>query len=250
MRSYHHSQHKLLFSSCAVLLICFAFTNPAFTQRRRKSVARISEKQKRAEAAADRVMARFYQTMDFGVIYSELFVSDPLKRREVEITIGHFLMQHTEDQQVPPIDFASLERAYIAERNFDFLSSAVGATCEVDPESLDKELVFNVEQYYMPIISPTNGPVLTAEQLDTRFTANFEHLCAFLRRYVLMRNYGTALYRKRLASFQQTRPPEMAYIRSYAGQEVYVVQRERLHLYFVEQNGKFRMLSTTTRVMS
>jgi len=32
-------------------------------------------------------------------------------------------------------------------------------------------------------------------------------------------------------------------------QDIYVVQRERLQLYFVEENREFRMLSATNRVV-
>ncbi|HXM36858.1 MAG TPA: hypothetical protein VN920_16805 [Pyrinomonadaceae bacterium] len=163
--------------------------------------------------------------------------------------MGNLLLQGTRDLKVPPIDFATMERAYIAMRNFDFLVSAENFTDERD-ERFDKELKPNIEKYYMAMMSPGNWPILTSEQLDSRFTANLNHMSEFFRKYVVSRNFSTDLYRKRIASFKESRPPEQSLERLFGlSQDIYVVQRERLHLYFVEENGQFRMLSTTPRVM-
>ena len=104
-----------------------------------------SERQKAAEEAADRVMHRFYETLDFGAIYKEMYVADPLKTAEVRWTIRGILMQGVfalPSQERPKtlnIDFAAMERAYIAKENFDFLSSAVKFTYDGDESKLKKE---------------------------------------------------------------------------------------------------------------
>jgi len=99
-------------------------------------------------------------------------------------------------------------------------------------------------------MSPANWPILTSEQLETRFTANLNRMNEFLRKHVVSKNFNTDLYRKRIAAFKESRSPELDFIGLLgSSQTVYVVQRERLHLYFVEENGEFRMLSATPRVM-
>ena len=182
------------------------------------------------------------------MIYREMYGSDQLKHREVESSIGNLLLDRKTLRLPPLIEFAAMERALIAKRNFDFLVSAMNFTGEGDREIFQNEFELNIERYYMPIISPANRPILTSAQLDSVFTANFDHLNEFLRKHVVSKNYNTDLYRKRVASFEESRTPETKFIESMTERKVYIVQRERLHLYFVEENGQFKMLSMTPRV--
>src|SRR6266550_8459741 len=139
--------------SCSLLLVLTSLTLSTAAQRKRAPKSPQPEKQRAAEEAADRVMRRFYDTLDFGVIYREMYVSDQLKHREVQIIIGNILVQGTRDLKIPPIDLATMERAYIAKRNFDFLVSAENFTDDGDRASFDRELKLNIEQYYMPMMS-------------------------------------------------------------------------------------------------
>lgn len=250
VKAQRYFKHHVLSASWAgALLLCPLLGLAGLAQEKPKSAEPISEKQKGAEAAADRVLTRFYETLDFAVIYREMYVSDLLKLREVQIIIGNLLRQGRRDLSVPPIEFPTMERAYIAKRNFDFLVSAENFTDERD-ESFDKELKPSIEKYYMAMMSPANWPILTSEQLDSRFTANLDQMNEVFRKHVVSKNLGSDLYRQRIASFKESRAPEQGLGRMFGlGQDIYVVQRERLHLYFLEENGQFRMLSVTPRVM-
>jgi hypothetical protein len=148
------------------------------------------------------------------------------------------------------IDFAAMERAYLAKRNFDFLVSAQNFTYDGDEEKFGRDLEAELKRYYMPMMSPASWPILSSSELDIRFTSNFDHMNHFLRNYVVPKNYGNDAYRSRVTSFQESNRPENRLSERFEiDQKVYVVQRERLHLYFVEENGTFRMLSVTNRVM-
>jgi hypothetical protein len=204
-------------------------------------------KQKAAEAEADRVMQRFYETLDFGVIYREMYVSEPLKAREVRATIRPSLGR----APVPVFEFPALERAYIAARNFDFLVSAVHFTYDGDKETFKKEAEEQIKQYYMPMQSPAYPPVLTSEQLDSRFTATMNHLSEFWRKFVVRENVGSDFYRQQISIFQESRSPIRGFVKQIGlGKKIYVVRRERHYLYFVEENNKFKMLSVTPRFMT
>jgi len=228
----------MIVRSSNILLLAFLVLTTAQTAR----AAELT--QKAAEEEADRVMRRFYETLDFAVIYREMYVSEPLKSREVRATV-----RGSVGASAPTFDLAARERAYIAKRNFDFLVSAQGFTYDGDKETFKKGAEQQLRLYFMPMLSPANSPILTSEGLDSRFTANWNHLSEFWRKFVVKENFETDLYRKRISLFQESRPPERDFVKQIGlGKEIYVVRRERHYLYFVEENKKFRMLSVTPRV--
>jgi len=52
------------------------------------AAAQTPAKQQLAEAAADRIVRRFYEELDFGVIYRKMYVSNPkLRKAEVQIIV-------------------------------------------------------------------------------------------------------------------------------------------------------------------
>lgn len=235
------SSHILLLAFLAVLT----------TAQNAHAMTSAQLKQKAAEEQADRVMRRFYDTLDFGAVYREMYVSEPLRNREVRAIITRIAMQNSfGTSPAPTFDLTAMERAYIAKRNFDFLVSAQNFTYDGDKDSFGKDAAKQIDQYYMPMMSLANYPILTSEQLDSRFTANMNHMSEFLRRFVVSKNLGTTLYRKRIALFKESNPPEEDLMKFFGlRKKIYIVRRERLHLYFVEENGNFRMLSVTSRVM-
>jgi hypothetical protein len=233
------SSHILLLASLAILT----------TAQSSRAVTSVQLKQKAAEEEADRVMRRFYDTLDFGVIYREMYVSDPLKSRAVlSMFTGIFMDQKLEKAPAPTFDFAAMERAYIANQNFDFLTSARHFTYDGDEEAFEKEAEQQLIRYYMPTVS-RSLPILTSEELDSRLTANLNHLSEFWRKFVVKHNFETDLYRKRISLFEESRSPEERFVKQIGlGRAIYVVRRERHYLYFVEENNKFKMLYVTPRV--
>ena len=212
------------------------------------------DKQKAAEQAADMVMHRFYDTLDFSTIYDEMYVSDPLKTQEVDIIVGNLLRQglslnkRSDSRIFSEIEFVARERFYIALQNFAFLVSAMNFTYDGPKEKLDNVLQAEIKKHYMPIVDPKYRLIRSSDELDSKLTANFEQMNRALRDYVVARNFNSDLYRKRQASFQESRGPEALADLFGVRQRIYVAQRERLHLYFVEENGAFKMLSVTNRV--
>ncbi|HEX8097880.1 MAG TPA: hypothetical protein VF507_07585 [Pyrinomonadaceae bacterium] len=96
------------------------------------------EKRQAVEAAADRVMQRYYETLDFGNIFKEMYVSDVnLRHTEIEAMTSGFLDWKSEDK----ISYAARERAYVAFGNFWFSMSAALLTRGKDLlPVLEKEL--------------------------------------------------------------------------------------------------------------
>ncbi len=73
------------------------------------------EKLRQAEQLADRFVARFARTLDFGVVYREMFVRDrKLRRRNLDWFVSKDLLAHLDDP--------AIEEAYIAMMNTTYLS--------------------------------------------------------------------------------------------------------------------------------
>jgi len=234
-----------MIQKCSLIALLILLASSSIAQTNRPTTTRQSAKQKAAEEEADHVMHRFYETLDFGVVYREMYVSEPLKSREVRTLFRSVAGRGP----APTIDFAARERAYIAQRNFDFLVSAAHFTYDGDKETFRKEVEEQIKQYLMPMQSPAYPPVLTSEELDSRFTANMNHLSEFWRKFVIRENFESNLYRQRISLFQESRSPERDFVKQIAlGKRIYVVRRERHYLYFVEENNKFKLLSVTPRV--
>src|SRR5207302_8513129 len=94
---FHHRRRRAIKSMIlrfTLILLLTLLATSSFAQNNlpARTPAR-SERQKAAEEAADRVMHRFYETLDFGAIYKEMYVADPLKTAEVRWTIRGILMQ-------------------------------------------------------------------------------------------------------------------------------------------------------------
>jgi len=106
-----------MIQKCSLIVLLILLATSIIAQTNRPTTRRQSAKQKAAEEEADRVMHRFYETLDFGVIYREMYVSDPLKRREVGTLFRAIAMrQALEKAPAPTFDFPALERAYIVVR--------------------------------------------------------------------------------------------------------------------------------------
>ena len=206
------------------------------------------------EEAADRVMGRFYERLEFADIYRE-DMSNQLKQEEVRIATGYVLRFGRESEELNEaafrnFDFASRERGYLAAHQFDFLMSAIKFTHEGDRNKLQEEMEVKFNQFLKPMFDDANWPIRTSNDLYNRFTANYEQLSSFLRKYVVSKNYNTEFYRSRIASFKQTKQP-VSRIKDIFSlrQKLYVAQRETHHLYFIKENASFKLLTVTSRVM-
>jgi hypothetical protein len=238
----------------AVALLFFLLVATSASSQTRTKAPLISREQRSLEEAADRVMQRFYDTLDFVTVYRELFVSNPLKEKEVRISAGYVFQMGRPlgdfNDAALKLDFAPLERAYLAGKQFNFLVSAQNFTYDGDEDKFRQELEHQIKQFYMPMMAETNWPIKTTDDLYGHFTSYYEQLNSFMRQYIVPRNYQSDLYRSRVAAFKESKPP-VSRIKDIFGlrQKLYVAQRERLHLYFVKENGVFKLLTITSRVM-
>jgi hypothetical protein len=214
-----------------------------------------SAKQLNVEQAADHVMLRFYETLDFKTIYDEMYVADPFKSTEVRWTIRGIVWQSTAASRPPTvrkrllIDFPAMERAYIARQNFLFLRSAVKFTHD---KTAEDEFKAQFEELYQRLIKERSTPILTSNDLDKAFTARLNQLNDLLRKYVVKTDFNSSRYKAAAASIEESRAEESSRLKDLfqlkRQQPIFIVRRENHYLYFIENGGQLRMLSSTPRI--
>ena len=220
-------------------------------------------KQQLAEAAADRVIRRFYETLDFAEVYREFYVSNPdIRKAEVETVIGNMIHQGdhraTRDQlKARNIDFATLERAYIALANFHWLTAAAAYTYDGDRKKFENETIAVWQTYLTPLEKDASWPILTTKEVDEKLTASFNAVADFFRGHVVRANFDTPQFRRREREVEESRPPDpidrLRRLFTRAGMrsndDIYIVRRGRFYLYMIEHNDEFRMFSWNHRIM-
>lgn len=239
----------------ALLYLVLALPTGAAAQRKaapgaseKPPTATEGEKQRAAEEAADRLMRRFHETLDFGTVYRELFVSDPARRFEVSLVVDNKIDREGRKN----IGFAAKERAYVAMLNFWWLASALRFTND-DPVAQSAALDELREPYEGLTRGNPDEYVRTDADLDEKFTAVFNRMSDVLRRRVSRAGFGTAEYYDKAARVKETQANERDELKELfaealpKGAELYVVRREMHYLYLMEQNGEFRLLTYTSR---
>jgi len=236
------------------LVVFLSWTAQAYSQRQ--------DKQQLAEAAADKVIHRFYETLNFADVYREFYVTNPdIRKAEVEIVMQNMIWQG--DHWAKPgqvksrnIDFEALERAYVALGNFHWMAAAAAQTYDGNKKKFENETALVWEKYMTPMNGNTYWPILTGKQLDERLTARFTALANFFKEYVVQTNFDTPEFRQREQRIQESRPPDpidkLIELFAPAGLKdtdaLYVVRRGRFYLYLIEENGAFKMFSWNNRI--
>jgi hypothetical protein len=211
-----------------------------------KSVRMTQAKQEAVEAAADRVMKRFYKTLDFGVLWKEMFVSDPeLRHKEVIAVTFNKLDYRTKE----PISFEARERAYIALGNLNFCLSALGFTNRalLDNPEFTEEMNKSAKPF-----TGSRPSRNTAELYE--MARKIDDISAQLRKYILRDKYNTPDYRLALSKFKEDERDKLNRLPSVfepAGLKkstpIYMARREMFYLYFIEERGALKLLTFTSR---
>jgi len=233
---------QLQFAVAAILICSVAATASG------QAAASSDEKQNLAELTADQIMKRFYETLQFKTIWDEFYVKDQkLRNLEVEAITSNLVWYRAEQLPYTRITMAARERAYIAQYNFLMTLSGVAFTSGDMP--MDDEYGKRYES-----ISQRPKPYANSEELDREFTLVMNQLSKSDRKLIVTENVGSTAYNLRVHKFHETNPADVKRIREVfvkAGLKetspIYVVEREMFHIYMIEENGEFRVLSILSR---
>jgi len=236
------------------LLLLLSWTASTYSQTQNK--------QELAEAATDKAIRRFYNTLDFADVYRESYVTNAnLRKAEVEIVMQNMIMSgdvwaKPEQLKSRNIDFSAMERAYVAQGNFEWLAAAVFATYQGDDKKLREESEAIWDKYMAPLNDKISWPILTSKELDERITSSFNNMSNFLKAHVVRSNFDTAEFRQREQTIVESRAADpldqLKELFAPAGMKssdnIYLVRRGRFYFYMLEENGEFKMLSYNNRI--
>ena len=224
------------------------------------SFAQQPSKEALAEQAADRIIKRFYETLDFGVIYRELYVKDEkLRKAEVSIVASNLLFQgdfsNPSKREPYQVDFEAMERTYIAQANFYWVIAAATWT-NGDTEKLSTTMKSAWKKYYEPLMNKKNFPMRTNKEVDEVLLPGFNGMSDSFRSLIVKENFGSAEYKRKESAFKEDQEPDslemLKGLFADAGVKQtdfwYVARRGRFYIYLVEEAGEFRMLSYKDRV--
>ncbi|HEY6120537.1 MAG TPA: hypothetical protein VIV66_11285 [Pyrinomonadaceae bacterium] len=204
--------------------------------------------QREAEVTASRAMKRFYETLDYAVIWKEFYVTEgALRDFEVEAMTSSLVSYRAEGLSPHRLSKDSRERAFIAMRNYWALISALEFTT-------NKKVPESIKPLYESI-TERQTPYATSDELDTQFTAVMDRMSDTLRKLVVPQNVDSKAYKLKMNQFVETNPAtreDMNEVFAPAGLsrdvKVYTVQRESFHLYLIEENGQYKILSVLSRI--
>lgn len=204
-----------------------------------------ADEQQRVEDAANKVLERFYARLDFGEIWKNDATSNQaIRRAEVYVVMRQLLW----DSKVR-IPFAEQERAYIAKQNFYLLLSAVRYT---NPEMFrSSEFEAELKEPYESV-SQIKRPIVSAEDLEVRFTRVMNRMSELLRKRVKPSVYNSDGYKADVTRIAEDNQDERARLIDILGlnpkTKIWVARREIYYLYFIEEGNVLKLLTLSSRL--
>jgi hypothetical protein len=222
--------------SCVILLASSMLKTEAQTSSQQ-------DKQRQAEEIGDRLIQRFYETLDFAPIFKEFFITDPgMRRLEVELVFGQRL------QFRDKIDQTAVERVYVSGWTFWHLMSANMFT-----QGKDLRLPPELEEAYEALTGTDFRKFTSGKELDEQFNKKYDRLNNILRKNFTPEDFRSESYRTNVASIKE--PEESADIPQmkrdfYLGEDVkvYVVKRELFNYFLIEEKGALKVFTISLRI--
>ena len=242
---YHRHYALALVGLSIILAVCLS-RGRMVTAQEMTPVER--EKLGEAERAADLFVERFRQTLDFGTVWREFHSSNPRCAYEAS---GSFHAGQIEELKLSD---AFIERLYISSRNFYYLKFAYGlSVARIYPESaLREEDIFPKELW-----KAERKAAKFEEKEDVPRTAasfesicrNYEQLARICRKYMPGDVMQTAAWRAN-NDWLVSRGGGIVHLGISKGETgcvpakatVYIADRGIFYFYFVEENGRMKVV--------
>jgi len=226
---------RLLRFRTAALLIIFlgagtAIAKPA--QRQSRSAPMLDE----AETAAQKIVERFHQTLDFGGIFAQQFVTEPrLRSRAVSID---------EEDKWKQFDLPTRERIYVSMLTWLHLWSEYML---IQKENDEPPEIANLPE---PRFFSGANPPKTVSEVNAAIL-ELENLSAVYRKYFSARVFQSAQYRESIrkeAEYAKSHSHNVPRVEKGNAKfgipetvPVYVVRPEAFDYYFIRENGTMKL---------
>jgi hypothetical protein len=241
----------------ALFIISTALTTSAVgsVTRKQQGSSNKQEKLKRADQAADQFIKQFHETLDFGVAFDEVAISDAIQRLRKN---RFFQSLDLSDSLAEEIDDATARRLYKAFMNFYYLRVVYSASIKVGfvdidraplPQDIRGALQHSHQLSNLLLTNSTDDPpkVMTMQEL-TQYITDLEQIAKLYKKHLPPDVFNSPIYKTNIKALEKERGRSLEIERGddYFGvedyTEVYVINRDIFTLYFIEKDGKMKLL--------
>jgi hypothetical protein len=231
---------------------------PAQAQNSKKKVDAMSPQEARhVEEAADRFVRRFRETLDFGVVFDETFVSDAVQRLR---KANYFQNLYLSPQLVEKVNNSTLERAYKAFMNFYYLKATydlsirplAGNEQSGDPP-LPPEITsaLKASKHLSVLLDEGSGdaPTVTTRQELEQYVADLNNIAALYRQRLPPNVFTSPTYKANLKAINKDKRSSVRIRNGYegfgirGGVKVYEVEQDIFIFFFVKEGGELKVLT-------
>jgi hypothetical protein len=218
-------------------------------QRKEKSSAMSSQEARRIEEAADRFIKRFRETLEFGIVFDEMFVSDAVQRLR---NVGFFQGINISEQLVQNLDETALKRTYKAFMSYYYLKAAYDLGVGKD-EGEPPEVVaaLRASKFHNLLSDEGSGdsPTITTRQELEEYVADLNNIAALYRQQLPQNVFDSPTYKARLTAIKKDKRSQVRIRNGYEdygikeGVKVYEVEQDIFIFFFVEKNGELKVIT-------
>lgn len=224
----------------------------------KEKVADIStQEMRRVEEAADRFVKRFHDTLDFGVVFDEMFVADAVQRLR---DANFFHSMEISKQLVEKVDNATLERSYKAVMGFYYLKGGYDLSIRplagneqngdppLPPEITD---ALKASKHLRVFLDDRieDAPILTTRPELEEYIADLNKIASLYKQYLPKNAFSSLTYKASLKAITKDKRSPVRIRNGYEdfgikkGTKVYTIEQEIFIFFFVEENGKLKVLT-------
>lgn len=238
----------------AMMLIAFA-VYASSSQHSAKDRPKLEQ----ASKAADHVIKRFRETLDFGVVFDETASQQALQLLHRGSKL--FSFDKVDFRFLQASDGKTKERLFKVEMNFYYIKGAYDAAFIENLGDEEKERIplppdvkaFAEKSRFVKVLleesTPEDTPRIdTTEELN-QYLAEVEHITLLLRKQLPRDYFKTETYKKTLQEMNKSRKPGIEVLQGHQDlgisneTEVFVVTCDLFTIYFVEDAGQMKALA-------
>lgn len=215
-----------------------------------KTITQQEEKLKQAEEAADRFIQRWHETLDLNVLFDELYIANAEQRRyNISLYCGvyAFLTGTSPDcfKVRNNLSEETMREGFFAFWNMAYLQDEYHLLFQNDEKVSDPPEIQKLKQQQEEKEERTeewvdkNILLYVKEQIELANTAS-----AAYRRHLTSEAFQSSVYRENLQ--QKSEPAKV--VEGFSdwnlkGKDIYKVIRGPFEIYFVEEDGQFKVLT-------
>lgn len=253
-KEQNFSLQRILIIVGSIISIMIQFGNGLLMGQSKSSAE--TQEQHRVADSADQFVRRFHETLDFGVVFHEMFVSDAgQRRRNAEIFLGGSLspqlFKSTSDKAIAEA-FVALMNVYFLKASYDLSEGSVDSRKETvtPPKKISSAMLSSRFFRSLAQVDDVSEDVTinTAQELQ-QFIKDANHISHLYRGFLSKNAFDSPKYKANVERFYtgaNISPQVKQGYPDFGVDErvrIFVIEREIFRLFFIEEAGQLKVLT-------